>query len=182
MSLSVEKQSLFARRLHLQIILHVEACHTADFHGNLLVKSLPADWHHCNNTCYYSQPSCNTNFSEICAERCQLTAPLFGLNHLRCSCCYFETHHRTSNRQHGSIIKPAATETLNTLKRNSHGAETIKNLLKFKLYPKIVLSKNGNIYNINVSLLFVLLFKVEALQGTNKLCILEPQHRLAAVF
>lgn len=41
---------------------------------------------------------------------------------------------------------------------------------------------NGNIYHINDSLLLVLLFKVEALQGTNKLCILEPQHRLAAVF
>lgn len=129
MSLSVEKQSLFARRLHLQIIQHVEACHTADFHGNLLVKSLPADWHHCNNTCYYRQPSCNTNFSEICAERCQLIAPLFGLNHLCCSCCYSEIHHKTSNRQHG-FIKPAAIK-LNTLKRNCHGAETIKSLLKF---------------------------------------------------
>lgn len=132
MSLSAEKQNLFARRLHLQIIQHVEACHTADFHGNLLVKSLPADWHHCNNTCYYRQPSCKTNFSEICAERCQLIAPLYGLSHLRCSCCYFEIHHKTSNRQHGFIIKPAAikqdTETLNTLKRNCHGAETIKSL------------------------------------------------------
>lgn len=78
--------------------------------------------------------------------------------------------------------QPSDTETPNTLKRNSHGAETIKNLLKFKLYPEIVLSMNGNIYHINDSLLLVLLFKVEALQGTNKLCILEPQHRLAAVF
>lgn len=124
MSLSVEKRSLFARRLHLQIIQHVEACHTADFHGNLLLKSLPADWHHCNNTCYYSQPSCNTNFSEICAERCQLIAPLFGLNHLHCSCCYFEIHHKTSNRQHGFITKPAAIRHRNpkyTEKKQSWG-------------------------------------------------------------
>ena len=101
------KVSLQWTCLYLQLIHHMEACHTADFHANFVLKSLTVDWYNHKNTCYYSRPFCNSKFSEVYAERCPLLAHLYGLNHLDCS-CYFEINHKTFNMQTGYIIKTAA--------------------------------------------------------------------------